>query len=199
MGLRERKKARTRDAIQRHALRLFSEQGYAETTIEQIAEAADVSPSTYFRYFPTKEAPVLYDRIDPILMESFLNQPAELSSLQAIREAIREVAAELPAEESELESMRHEIIFGVPELRGRLLERLVDTMSVLSDAVAQRTGVDRDDRRVAVFTGCVLGAVLAAVYGNSIVDAEDPPSMMSGVMTGRIDEALRLIEDGLPL
>ncbi len=199
MGLRERKKARTRDAIQRHALRLFSEQGYAETTVEQIAEAAEVSPSTYFRYFPTKEAPVLYDRIDPILMESFLNQPAELSSLQAIREAIREVTAALPAEESELESMRHEIIFGVPELRGRLLERLVDTMSVLSDAVAQRTGVDRDDRRVVVFTGCVLGAVLAAVYGNSMVDAADPPPMMSGVMTGRIDEALRLIEDGLPL
>ena len=199
LGLRERKKARTRDAIQRHALRLFTEQGYAETTVEQIAEAAEVSPSTYFRYFPTKEEPVLYDRIDPIMIASFLDQPAEFSALRAIREALRHVTTQLPAEESELEAMRHRLIFAVPELRSRVMERLVDTMSLLADAVAQRTGHQPDDRRVRVFTGCVLGAVLAAVYGEPNVDASDPPPMMSGAMMDRIDDALALLEDGLPL
>ncbi len=48
-GLRERKKIKTKEAIQREALRLFKEQGYADTTIEQIAAAAEISPSTFFK------------------------------------------------------------------------------------------------------------------------------------------------------
>src|SRR5439155_11062608 len=52
-GLRERKKQRTRDAIQREAMRLFQDQGYEATTIEQIAEAVEISPSTFFNYFPS--------------------------------------------------------------------------------------------------------------------------------------------------
>ena len=54
LGLRDRKKIKTRDAIRREAMRLIQANGYANTTIEQIADAAEVSPSTFFRYFPTK-------------------------------------------------------------------------------------------------------------------------------------------------
>ena len=67
-GLRELKKARTRAEIQRQALLLFQQQGYAATTVEQIAAAAEVSQSTFFRYFPSKEHVVLYDDYDPILI-----------------------------------------------------------------------------------------------------------------------------------
>ena len=67
-SLRERKKAQTRAAIQTHALRLFREQGYDATTIEQIIEAADVSETTFFRYFPTKEDVVLQDDFDPLIV-----------------------------------------------------------------------------------------------------------------------------------
>ena len=97
-GLRERKKAKTRVAVQRHALRLFKEQGYDNTTVEQIADAAEISPSTFFRYFPTKEDVVLYDAMDPILIAEFEAQPAELSPIQAMRRAIRGTFSRMPAE-----------------------------------------------------------------------------------------------------
>ena len=84
-GLRERKKARTRVTIREHALRLFREQGYHATTVEQIAAAAEVSPSTFFRYFPTKEDVVLQDDMDIRLVESLARQPSDRTPIAAVR------------------------------------------------------------------------------------------------------------------
>ena len=92
-GLRERKKARTRAAIREHALRLFRENGYQRTTVEQIAAAAEVSPSTFFRYFPTKEEVVLQDDMDTRMIEALERQPADLSPLSAVRAAVRDAFA----------------------------------------------------------------------------------------------------------
>ena len=64
IGLRERKKIKLRRSVQREALRLFAEQGYEDTTVEQIADAADISTTTFYRYFPTKEDVVLDDDYD---------------------------------------------------------------------------------------------------------------------------------------
>src|SRR5436309_10581986 len=98
-GLRERKKAKTRAAIQEHALRLFREQGYDATTVEQIAAAAEVSPSTFFRYFPTKEDVVLYDAFDPLIFAAFEAQPAALGPIQALRGALHAVFGALSAKD----------------------------------------------------------------------------------------------------
>src|SRR5262245_14325897 len=113
IGLRERKKAKTRAAIQEHALRLFQEQGYNETTVEQIAEAAEVSPSTFFRYFPTKEDVALYDAFDPLFIEAFQNQPPSLSLMQALRAAFHEVYEELPAEVLAQQQAREELLYSL--------------------------------------------------------------------------------------
>ena len=90
-SLRERKKALTRLAIRREAFRLFEKQGYENTTIDQIAEAADVSPRTLYRYFGVKEALLLSDDHIPPIVAAFAHAPRELTIIQAYRHAVASV------------------------------------------------------------------------------------------------------------
>ena len=91
LGRRERKKLRTRALIQREALRLFLAKGFEATTIEEIAEAADIALSTFFNYFPTKEDVVLQDDLDPVLLEAINMEPAGLHPVAVLRKAIHTV------------------------------------------------------------------------------------------------------------
>jgi AcrR family transcriptional regulator len=162
-GLRERKKAKTRAAIHAQALRLFRAQGYHETTVEQIADAAEVSASTFFRYFPTKEDVVLYDEFDPKMVAALLAQPAELSPVAALRRAVRQVYEEAPTEATEREHQRHALVRTVPELRARMVDGYVSGLVVLTDALAERTGRPRDDIAVRPLAGAIVGIGLAAM------------------------------------
>jgi AcrR family transcriptional regulator len=93
-GLRERKKARTRESLEAAALDLFARQGFDGTTIEEIADACDVSPRTFFRYFPTKEAVLFGDgetRCDA-LVAALAAQPADADPLDALHAAMLELA-----------------------------------------------------------------------------------------------------------
>ncbi len=192
-GLRERKKARTRAAIREHALRLFREQGYESTTVEQIAAAAEVSPSTFFRYFPTKEDVVLRDDFDDRILEAFGRQPASLTPIAAIRAALREAIATLTP--AEWEEFREASVLGltVPEIRARTLDELSRTIDVMAGALAKRIGRTADDLTVRTYVGAVFGVMLSvlspAAWGADV-----------GEQTfQRMDEALALLESGLPL
>ena len=190
-GLRERKKAETRAAIQQHALRLFTEQGYTNTTIEQIAASADVSQSTFFRYFHSKEDTVCYDQLDPLLMEAFLHQPSDVSPLTAVRTALREVFDQLPAEASETERARRELVVSVPELRAVMLNQLIAGTITLSETLAKRIGRDPRDIEVRTWAGAVIGVVLSSLAAA----AQDRESNFVDCF----DRGLAILESGLPL
>ena len=121
-GLRERKKARTRASIREHALRLFREQTYQGTTVEQIAAAAEVSPSTFFRYFPTKEDIVLQDDMDTRMIEALERQPTSLGPLSAVRAAIREVFTSYTQADLDLLGETTALTMTVPEVRARAMD-----------------------------------------------------------------------------
>lgn len=187
LGLRERKKARTRDAIQDAALRLYLKQGYHETTVEQIAEAAEVSPATFFRYFPTKAESVVYDRLDPVFLESFVQQPAELSLIAAFRAALYDVLDGLPPEARALEETRTRLVAEEPDLRAFWAQHLETDSRMVAEAVAKRVGRDPDDFEVAVFVGAFLGGIIAAFF--AITDDPD--------MYQRVDRGLAYLEKSL--
>ena len=189
-GLRERKKAKTRQAIQDQAIRLFQEQGYDRTTVEQIAEAAEVSPSTFFRYFPTKEDVVMYDALDPLLIEAFRRQPPELTALRAMRESMHEIWGALTREEMDEQFERGRLAYTVPALRERYVLEMVRTVGLMVGMVAERLGRPADDFEIRVMTGAVMGGVLAAMVpmydGSGEVDA-----------IAAVDRAVEVLEGGL--
>jgi AcrR family transcriptional regulator len=189
-GLRERKKAKTRAAIQEAALHLFDRQGYDATTVDQIAELAEVSQSTFFRYFPTKEDVVLHDRYDPLLLADFLAQPAELGPIAALRRTLRAVFGTLPPDELAAERHRATLIISVPELRARALDQLTSTLQPFTEAVAERTGRPVDDPAVRALTGAVLGVSMSAMVTASLDPNADYIELM--------DTALAQLEAGLP-
>ena len=123
-GLRERKKLATRRAIRRAALALFKSQGYAATTVEQIAQAADVAPMTVYRYFGTKEATVVSVSLTPALREGLGRMADALASDGAptVAEVSRLVALLAAEEEGWLEGLaaRVELVAATPELEQAL-------------------------------------------------------------------------------
>ena len=190
-GLRERKKAKTRKVIREHAMRLFREQGYGKTTVDQIAEAAEVSPSTFFRYFPTKEDIVLADDVDPLMVAALRAQPAELRPIEAVRRALRETFRDLPEEDWATEQARHELAMSVPELRAKLFDEYTRTIDVLAEALADRAGCGPDDFKVRNLAGAIIGVSLAAV----MTTVDDPKA---DVMQA-VDKGLAHLDAGLPL
>jgi AcrR family transcriptional regulator len=190
-GLRERKKAQTRTAIQTHALELFAEQGYNATTVDQIIRGVDVSESTFFRYFPTKESLVLTDDLDPVILAAFAAQPAELGVMVALRNAFRSLFENLTEQQRAEQQERMALVQGVPALRAAVFEQFSTTMDLLADAIAARAGRESNDFDVRTIAGAVIGASMAVLAALAV----DPAADYAGLM----DDAMAQLQNGLAL
>ncbi|MFI6349430.1 TetR/AcrR family transcriptional regulator [Streptomyces sp. NPDC050560] len=192
VGLRERKKIKTRIAIRDATYRLIDEQGYEATTVERIAELAEVSPSTVFRYFPTKEDIVISDEFDPLLEEQLLNRPSDESVFDSLRAVMRQALPLGFHEEPEITKLRTQLMLEVASVRSRMLESMSLTGRMICRALAERTGRAEDDLEVRAFAmGIVAGLLETTLYWAERGHRDD--------LTDLVERTLTAFENGLGL
>jgi len=199
-SLRERKKLATRRSLRRHALDLVAERGFAHVTVEDIAEAADVSPRTFFNYFPSKEA-VLFGA-DPdraaSLRERLVQTAPGAPALDALRIVITEDAQAVADELRELGGnpvdwlRRMKEARADPHLRAAHAAQMALVERAATEGLAQRLGADPDRDPYPA----LLAASAASVFRASI-------SFWAGSggavpLTHLIDLAFGALADGLP-
>jgi AcrR family transcriptional regulator len=191
LGLRERKKQKTRAAIQREAMRLFTKKGFQATTIEEIAEAAEISPSTFFNYFPSKDALVLEDDLDPVIIAAFNAQPADMHPVAALRKAMRSVFGDLAPDQEQMLRERTALVASDKEIRAVMLDQFAGLVDQVAEILAGRMGTTAKDFRVRNLAGALIGVIMAAL----LVAGDTPGADLMQVM----DDAMAHLEAGLPL
>ncbi|MGW3913659.1 TetR/AcrR family transcriptional regulator [Streptomyces sp. NPDC005070] len=190
-GLRERKKIKTRIAIREATYRLIERQGYDATTIEQIAEAAEVSPSTVFRYFPTKEDIVLTDEYDPLLEQELRERPADEPWFDSLRHVLRKAVGVGTAEDPEISRLRTRLMVEVPAVRSRMMESMSVTGRLLSRAIGERSGLDPDGLEVRVFAMSLIGGLMeTSLYWAETGQGDD--------LADLVERTVNVLEHGLP-
>lgn len=169
-GRRERKKQATREALLDAAFRLFAEKGYEATTVEEIADAVDVSARTFFRYFASKEDVALTSQEEQFyaMLDAFRSRPPEEPVLVAMRQAGTLLIEALEAEDGNDERMgRFDCLMRLteesPGLRAGSMERTRRKNSEMTRAIADRMGADAEtDLRPRMFAAMASTAFMVA-------------------------------------
>ena len=191
-GWRERKKRKTRRALADAATRLFAKRGYDETTIADLATAAEIAPRTFFSYFPAKEDVLFADLDDRMTTLSRLELRQASESLskglrRVAREVVERVVGDVTGEEAEI---RLRIIRSRPSLQAAALlrQRAAERM------LASRLHAAYPDELDKVVAAAVVGAFTSALRAA----AEEPGSRRSGRTTQQVvDRVRRFLEHGL--
>lgn len=145
LGRRDRKKIALRRSLRSAAVRLVAERGLKHVTVEDIAEAADVSVRTFFNYFSSKEESIVgHDPEEAAeLREALLGRPAEEPPLVAVRNVLVDLAAPL-ADRHEDWLLHMRVVRQEPSLLPSLLASFASHERNLIEALAERTGTDPD-------------------------------------------------------
>jgi AcrR family transcriptional regulator len=189
-GLRERKKAETRAALQSAALRLADQLGPEKVTVEAVAEAAGVSPRTFFNYFPSKEAAILDTNRpsnDGTLLTRLKDRPASESPLDALRAAFLG-AVERLEQDPDSWVIRQRLVQRHPDLAARWAAHMASFERDIVVEVARRTKLDPDrDTYPAVVVGAAMAAIRVAmtVWQNQ---PEDRPTPLATLFTQTFEQ-----------
>jgi AcrR family transcriptional regulator len=194
-GLRERKKEQTRQRIAAVAVRLFAERGFDAVTVNEIAEAAEVSKATLFAYFPSKESLVLGGVAGDDLAAIAAARPPGQSFLKALRDYFRGLAA-AGVPEAELGALitRVRVITGNPVLRDAANARLYRQRRELAGALAGSYGQPAAELIAAQVAASLL--TLQETYFQRLLDGASPPEA-ARLLARDVELAFDLLEHGI--
>ena len=191
-GLRERKKQQTRETIARAALRLFAQRGYDETTLADIAEAADVAPRTIFAYFDSKED-ILFSEEGSLdeLKRRLDERPTGTTTVDALRAFVS--CMKSPDED---ERLRKKVIMANPALQMKLRARHVELEPMLAQSIARDLGTGPDDIRALLIAASMTAAFESV--SDRIFQAESGGEPITHEQSMAIlDEVLEFLRGGL--
>jgi AcrR family transcriptional regulator len=200
VSLRERKKLATRRSLRRVALDLVAERGFVHVTVEDIAEAADVSPRTFFNYFPSKEAALFGANPERVtaLRERLVHEAPGQTALEALRVVMVGEARALAEELDELGGdpafwlKRMKAAHVDPHLRAAQAAHLAMVERVVTDALAERLGADPEHDPYPVL---LAGAAVGVMRATMTFWASSGGAMALDQLT---DAAYQALADGLP-
>ena len=193
LGLRERKKQQTREPIRRVALRLFAERGYEQTTLAEIAEAANVAPRTIFAYFESKEDILLCGERSFLddLKRRLDERPEGTTTVDALREFLSQIA---PRDEDDV--LRKKVMSENPALQAKAHAGHTQLEPMLAQSIAKDLGAQPDDLQPMLAAASVTAAFISV--RDRIFEAEaggKPMTHEQGMAT--LDQVLEFLRGGL--
>ncbi|HEY2484901.1 MAG TPA: TetR family transcriptional regulator [Candidatus Binataceae bacterium] len=186
---RDRRRTKLAAAIERVALSLFIERGFSAVTVDEIADAADISKRTFFRYFSSKEDLLLGDRqrYDDSLATAVAKERPGQSAVDMLRNIIVEMSREVEAE-ADLTRLRLELFRKYPETMSGAFEQQRAWSSTLTAVVAQRMRInDSRDIRPALMVGVMVSAGNAALQTWFARGANQP---LHELVEGALDQTI---------
>jgi AcrR family transcriptional regulator len=192
LGLRERKKQQTRETIARVALRLFAEHGYDETTLADIAEAADVSPRTIFSYYQSKED-ILFCQ-EGVFLEQLKQRLEHRAAETTTVDAIREFIASIPPPDEQA-MLRKQIVANNPALQLKVRAHLGQLEPMLTESIAKDLDAGPDDIRPALLAASMTAAF--TTVRDRLLEAEAGGPISHEDAMGTIDQVLQFMRGGL--
>ncbi len=192
-GLRERKKQQTLARIANAALKLFAEQGYDETTLDEIADAADVSRRTIFAYYDSKEEILFCGESDFLarLKKTLDERPEGTTTVDAIRQFLSTLE---PLDDAEV--LRKALIASSPALQMKVRARHAEVEPMLAESIAKDLGTEPHDIRTLLIAASITAAFMSVSERLNAAEAAGSPVSHDDAMA-ILDEVLEFLRGGL--
>jgi AcrR family transcriptional regulator len=192
LGLRERKRLRAMRRIQTVALELFEEHGFDEVTIEQIATRCEVSPSTIYRYFGTKEMLVIWDEYDPIALQAIVDELDEHAPVEAVRRVLDATVRHALNADAERIHRRLRLAFTNPAIEAASTLQGYQVAQLIAQILAAKLHRSPDDLEIQVFAHALAGGILGGMRHWYVTGFTTPVDDIIDVPLGALEHGLDL-------